>query len=67
MIGRRSFLRTLSVSLLAAPLAAEARQTGTVPRLGVLSPSSPSAFGYEPLQLLSPAEPGELPIECADR
>jgi putative ABC transport system substrate-binding protein len=46
MIGRRRFLRTLSASLLAAPLAAEARQIGTVPRLGVLSPSSPAAFGY---------------------
>jgi len=46
MIGRRAFLRTLSAGLLAVPLAAEALQTGTVPRLGILSPASPSAFGY---------------------
>jgi putative ABC transport system substrate-binding protein len=46
MIGRRAFLRTVSVSLLGVPLAAEALQTGTVPRLGILSPASPSAFGY---------------------
>ena len=46
MIGRRTFLRTLSAGLLAAPLAAEAQQTGTVSRLGILSPASPSAFGY---------------------
>ena len=46
MIGRRSFLRTLSGSLLAAPLAAEALHAGTVVTLGILSPASPSAFGY---------------------
>jgi putative ABC transport system substrate-binding protein len=46
MIGRRAFLRTVSASLLGVPLAAEALQTGTVPRLGILSPASPSAFGY---------------------
>jgi len=46
MIGRRRFLRTLSAGLLAAPLTAEAQQTGTVFRLGVLSPASPSTFGY---------------------
>jgi putative ABC transport system substrate-binding protein len=46
MIGRRAFLRTVSASLLAAPRAVEALQTGTVSRLGILSPASPSAFGY---------------------
>ena len=46
MIGRRTFLRTLSAGVLAAPLAAEAEQAGTVARLGILSPASPSAFGY---------------------
>jgi putative ABC transport system substrate-binding protein len=69
VIGRRSFLRTLSGSLLAAPLAAEAQQTGPVPRLGVLSPASPSAFGYafdafrQGLRDLGYVEGGNLIIE----
>ena len=46
MIGRRTFLRTVSVSLLAAPHAAAAQPAGRVSRLGILSPASPSAFGY---------------------
>ena len=42
MMNRRRFLRTLSASLLAVPLAAEAQQAGKVPRIGVLGESSPS-------------------------
>ena len=37
MISRRSFLHTLSLSLLATPLAGEAQQAGKVPRIGFLS------------------------------
>ena len=40
MISRRAFLGTLTGSLLAAPLAAEAQQTGKVYRIGYLSASS---------------------------
>src|SRR5438876_1281183 len=42
MMNRRWFLRTMSVSLLAAPLAADAQQAGKVPRIGFLSVTSPS-------------------------
>ena len=42
MTTRRQFLRTVSVGLLAAPLAVEAQQPGRVPRIGVLSLTSPS-------------------------
>ena len=41
-MNRRWFLRTMSVSLLAAPLAADAQQAGKVPRIGFLSLTSPS-------------------------
>jgi putative ABC transport system substrate-binding protein len=41
-MNRRVFLSTVAGGLLAAPLAAEAQQTGKVPRIGVLS-SAPSA------------------------
>ena len=41
-MNRRWFLRTMSMSLLAAPLAAEAQQAGKVPRIGFLSLTSPS-------------------------
>jgi putative ABC transport system substrate-binding protein len=41
-MNRRAFLTTLSGSLLATPLAAEAQQVAKVPRIGFLSPSSPS-------------------------
>jgi len=41
VIGRRAFLAGLSVSLLAAPLAAEAQQTGKIFRIGFLSPGYP--------------------------
>jgi putative ABC transport system substrate-binding protein len=59
-MGRRSFLRTLAGGLLTAPLAAEAQQTGNLPRVGYLSNSArydepDTAFfaglrehGYEP-------------------
>src|SRR6266487_3470503 len=42
MTTRRQFLRTVSVGLLAAPLAVEAQQPGRVPRIGFLSVTSPS-------------------------
>ena len=42
MIDRRTFLAGTGAILLAAPLAAEAQQVGKVPRIGFLSPSSPS-------------------------
>ncbi|HEU4391241.1 MAG TPA: ABC transporter substrate binding protein [Blastocatellia bacterium] len=40
-MDRRRFLQTVSASLLAAPLAAEAQQAGHVPRVGVLAPGRP--------------------------
>ena len=42
MISRRVFVVSLCGGLLAAPLAADAQQTGKVPRIGVLIPGSPS-------------------------
>jgi putative tryptophan/tyrosine transport system substrate-binding protein len=42
MMNRRRFLRTLSASLLAAPVAADAQQARKVPRIGFLSLTSPS-------------------------
>jgi putative ABC transport system substrate-binding protein len=37
MLTRRSFLGTLSAGLLAAPIAAEAQQTGKTYRVGILT------------------------------
>jgi putative ABC transport system substrate-binding protein len=45
-----AFMLILALALLAAPLAAEAQQTRNVPRIGYLSPSSPS----DPERLASP-------------
>jgi putative ABC transport system substrate-binding protein len=45
MMNRRAFLRTVSASLLVAPLAAEAQQTGKVHRIGILSELAPTAVG----------------------
>jgi putative ABC transport system substrate-binding protein len=42
MMNRRRFLQAVSVSLLAAPLAADAQQAGTVPRIGYLGVTSAS-------------------------
>jgi putative ABC transport system substrate-binding protein len=42
VIDRRTFLAGTGAVLLAAPLAAEAQQVGKVPRIGFLSPSSPT-------------------------
>jgi len=42
VITRRAFLLTLAVGLATMPPAAEAQQAGKVPRIGFLSPSSPS-------------------------
>jgi hypothetical protein len=44
MMNRRRFLRTVSMSLLAAPLAARAQQAATVPRVGFLSALSISSM-----------------------
>jgi putative tryptophan/tyrosine transport system substrate-binding protein len=44
---RRAFIAA-TIGLLAAPLAAEAQQAGKVPRIGVLSPRSPSGIGRNP-------------------
>jgi len=45
-VSRRAvaLVLTLALSLLAAPLIAEARQTGQVPRIGVLAAASPSSY-----------------------
>jgi len=42
MLNRRAFLRTVSAGLLAAPMASEAQQAGKLPRIGVLSLTTPS-------------------------
>jgi hypothetical protein len=39
-VDRRSFIATMTGSLLAAPLGAEAQQAGKVPRIGYLLPSA---------------------------
>src|SRR6266571_4684094 len=41
MMNRRWFLRTLTVSLLAAPIVAETQQVRKVPRIGILSTANP--------------------------
>ncbi len=46
-MDRRAFLGTLTGALLAAPLAAEAQQTGKVPRIGALVVASP---GFPPIE-----------------
>ncbi len=40
-MNRRTFIAGISVGILAAPLAAEAQQAGSVPRMGWLSPDAP--------------------------
>ena len=40
---RKLFIATLILGILAAPRAADAQQAGKVPRIGLLSPFSPSA------------------------
>jgi putative ABC transport system substrate-binding protein len=40
MMNRRRFLQTMSASVLAVPLTAEAQQAASIPRAGFLSPSS---------------------------
>jgi putative ABC transport system substrate-binding protein len=44
MMGRRTFLGTLGLSVLALPLAAEAQQVGKAPRIGFLANYPPGAF-----------------------
>ena len=47
MMDRRSFLSTMAGGLLAAPLAAEAQLSTTIPRIGLLADATP----WEPLRL----------------
>jgi len=42
VIDRRSFVRGAVVTVFAAPLAAEAEQTGKTPRIGFLGTATPS-------------------------
>jgi putative ABC transport system substrate-binding protein len=49
-MDRRPFLGTLAGGLLAAPLAAEAQQAGTIYRVGVLSGGSAVTAGIDPLR-----------------
>jgi putative ABC transport system substrate-binding protein len=46
LIERRTFLGVIAGGLLAAPLAAEAQQTGKVYRVGVLFASTPAATSH---------------------
>ena len=50
-MDRRTFIGTLAGGLLTAPLAAEAQPAGKVPRIGLLSPASPSDAGRNPSDL----------------
>jgi len=50
-VHRRAFIGTLAGGLLATPLAAAAQPAGKVPRIGVLSPGSPSGAGRNPSDL----------------
>jgi len=50
-VDRRAFLGAVAGGLLAAPLAAEAQQIGKAPRIGLLSPGSPSDAGRSPSNL----------------
>ena len=50
-MDRRAFLGAVAGGLLAAPLAAEAQQRGKAPRIGLLSPGSPSDAGRSPSNL----------------
>jgi len=50
-MDRRRFVLTSLAGALAAPLSAEAEQAGKVPRIGFLSPTSPSDAGGNPSDL----------------
>jgi putative tryptophan/tyrosine transport system substrate-binding protein len=50
-MDRRTFLAGTGAVLLAAPVAAEAQPAGKVPRIGFLSPASPSDAGRNPSAL----------------
>jgi putative tryptophan/tyrosine transport system substrate-binding protein len=51
MTIRATLLAALALGLLAAPLAAGAQPAGKVPRIGILSPASPSDTGRNPSDL----------------
>jgi putative ABC transport system substrate-binding protein len=50
MINRRAFLRTLSASLFAAPLAVEAQQAGKVCRIGLIGVDAAEGAGHVALR-----------------
>jgi ABC-type uncharacterized transport system substrate-binding protein len=50
-MDRRAFISRITLGLLAAPLAAGAQPVGKVPRIGLLSPASPSDAGRNPSDL----------------
>ncbi len=52
MMERRTFLGTLGLSVLAAPLASEAQQTRKIPRVGVLGGQSPEDSPAPPILAL---------------
>jgi putative tryptophan/tyrosine transport system substrate-binding protein len=47
-VDRRMFVGTLTIGLLAVPLAIEAQQTGKMPRVGVLDPLGEASEGTRP-------------------
>jgi putative ABC transport system substrate-binding protein len=68
VISRRAFVGTLTLGVLAAPLAAEAQEAGKVARIGVLHSGSPPDPFEEPfkqgLRELGYVEGRNISIEC---
>ena len=60
VVNRRTFVGTLAIGLLAAPLVGEAQQAGTVYRLGILFPIAPSPSEQKTSAVLIPAALREL-------
>jgi putative ABC transport system substrate-binding protein len=50
MMDRRTFISTVTLGLLAAPLAAEAQAPGKIPRVAVFVPGSPSGDQFQQLR-----------------
>jgi len=46
LIDRRAFITIVGGSIIAAPLTAEAQQAGTVARIGMLLPGTPSTNAH---------------------